>query len=591
MSGRALPSRSVVVAALSAALFAVAGLGAQNPPPQQPTPPQFRTSTTLVPVDIRVIDRQGKPVTDLAQADFTVVEDGRRQAISFFSSHSLVAAEPAPNALPLLRDPRAAGIAPQNHRVFLLLLARGRLQPPAKGVDAMLEFVRERLLPQDHVAILAWNRATDFTTDHAEIVAVLERFKKDHERVEASMKQQFSGLAAVYGGRQIPAAIQARINAIFDGPGGPGVRALPEAEVANSARVEADQRRVQDLLMHTSSLDVIGASELETIDLSFDQYVEGAAQTNQDVSNIYTGIAYLRHLAGEKHLVVVTENGLQLPRMEDSTGLAAVANDARVVIDTIHTGGLPPAVAPPNASLQTSAGGRGFAPPLPGFSLAQRQRVADLRTISTLTGGISSTFAYASRGVDRIADATSFQYLIGYYPTNTNWNGRYRNIRVQVTRPGVTVLYRRGYYGSQELAPLNQIEMLTNSRISGAATYDRAVPDIGVKLTATPEGEPPTAVALNLTIAADRLSLVEEGGLRQGRLKIAVFIGDKDERVIGESWQDMSLSLREDRYAEFMKNGIPHQVRIAVSGVPAYVKAVVYDFNADLVGSIIVRIR
>ncbi len=591
MSGRGSSYRPAVVAVLSAAMCAAfAGLDAQNPPPQQP-PPQFRTSTTLVPVDIRVIDRQGKPVTDLTEADFTVVEDGRRQSISFFSSHSLVAAEPAPGALPLLRDPRATALAPQNHRVFLLLLGRGRLQPPAKGVDAMLDFVEERLLPQDHVAILAWNRATDFTTNHAEIVAVLERFKKDHERVEASMKQHFSGLTAVYGGRQIPSSIQARIDAIFDGPGGPGVRALPEAEVANSARMQDDQRRVQDLLMGTSSLDVIGADAAATIDLSFDQYVEGAAQTNQDVSNIYTGIEYLRHLGGEKHLVVVTENGLQLPRMEDSTGLAALANDARVVIDTIHTGGLPAAVVPPNASLQTSARARTFGPPLPGFSLAQRQRVADLRTISTLTGGISSTFAYASRGVARIADATSFQYLIGYYPTNTNWNGRYRNIRVQVNRPGVTVLYRRGYYGSQELPPLNRIEMLTSSRIAGAANYDRAVPDIGVTITVTLEGEPPTAVGLSLTIAADRLSLVEEGGLRKGQLKIAVFVGDKDERVIGESWQDMSLNLREERHADFLKNGIPHQVRIAVSGTPAYVKAIVYDFNADLVGSAIGKIR
>jgi hypothetical protein len=70
-----------------------------------------------------------------------------------------------------------------------------------------------------------------------------------------------------------------------------------------------------------------------------------------------------------------------------------------------------------------------------------------------------------------------------------------------------------------------------------------------------------------------------------------VFIGDKDERVIGESWQDMNLNLRQERFDEFVKTGIPHQVRIAISGVPAHVKAIVYDFNADLVGSAIGRIR
>jgi len=596
MYGRARAPRPVVVALLSSTLLvAAAPLSArhdQNPPPQQPARPQFRTSTTLVPVDVRVLDRQGRPVTDLTQADFTVVEDGRPQSVSFFSAHSLVAAEPEPDALPLLRDPRNVELAAQNHRVFLLLLGRGRLQPPAKGVDAMLEFVRERLLPQDHVGILAWNRATDLTTDHAKILEVLERFKKDHERVDALMKQHFSGLTAVYGGSRIPASIQSRIDAIFRGPeAADAMRELPAASVANADRVASDQRRDINQLMGTSSLDVIGAGQAEAIDLSFDEYVEAAAQTNQDIANIYTGIEYLRHLAGEKHLILVTENGLQLPRLEDSTGLAAVANDARVVIDTIHTGGLPGNVAPPNASLQTSAGGRAFAPRLPGPSLATRQRVADLRTISNLTGGIASLYRYASEGVRRIDTATSFQYLLAYYPTNTNWNGRYRNIRVRVNRPDVMVLYRRGYYGSQELPPLNRVEALTFSRIAGAANYDRDVRDIGLTLDVAKEGDPVSAVVATLQIAADRLLLTEQNGLRKGQIKIAIFVGDKGERVIGESWQDMNFNLREDTWARLLADGISHQVRITVSGIPAYVKAIVYDFNADLVGSMMVKVR
>ncbi len=591
MSGRVRGRRPVTVAVFSVTILlastAVSTVGAQDPPPR----PQFRTSTTLVPVDVRVLDRQGRPVTDLSQADFIVEEDRRPQAISFFSAHSLVAAEPSPNALPLLRDPRNAEVAAQNHRVFLLVLGRGRLQPPAKGVDAMLEFVKDRLLPQDHVGILAWNRATDLTTDHAKIVEVLERFKKDHERVEALMKQRFGGLTAVYGGSRIPDSIQVRIDTIFKGPGAAEMRELPAAVVADADRLAGDERRAANLLMGTSTLDVIGADQAASIDLSFEEYVEAAAQTNQDIANLYTGIEYLRHLAGEKHLVLVTENGLQLPRLENSTSLASVANDARVVIDTIHTGGLPGNVAPPNASLQTSAGGRAFAPRLPGPTLATRQRVADLRTLSTMTGGIASLYRYASEGVRRIDTATSFQYLIGYYPTNTDWSGRYRNIRVRVNRPDVTVLYRRGYYGSQELPPLNRIEMLTFSRIAGAANYDRDVPDIGLTLDVAREGNPPTAVLATLRIAADRLMLTDEGGVRQGQLKIAIFVGDKDERVVGESWQDMNLNLRSDTFARLMAQGISHEVRIPVTGVPAYVKAIVYDFNSDLVGSRIVKIK
>ncbi len=36
-------------------------------------------------------------------------------------------------------------------RTFLIVLGRGRLQGPARGLDAAIAFVRENLLPQDLV--------------------------------------------------------------------------------------------------------------------------------------------------------------------------------------------------------------------------------------------------------------------------------------------------------------------------------------------------------------------------------------------------------------------------------------------------------
>ena len=48
----------------------------------------------------------------------------------------------------------------------------------------MIHFVRDRLLPNDIVAVMAWNRATAFTADHAKITAFLERFKTQHVNIE-----------------------------------------------------------------------------------------------------------------------------------------------------------------------------------------------------------------------------------------------------------------------------------------------------------------------------------------------------------------------------------------------------------------------
>src|SRR6185295_12483571 len=112
-------------------------------------------------------------------------------------------------------------VAQQDRRVFLIVLGRGRLQEPSNGIDAVQRFVRELLLPQDEVAILAWDRATDFTTDHAQILRVLERFKARHTGIEQMLKSRFSGLAAVYGGRDLPKDIRAEVNRVFQDTNSP----------------------------------------------------------------------------------------------------------------------------------------------------------------------------------------------------------------------------------------------------------------------------------------------------------------------------------------------------------------------------------
>lgn len=46
----------------------------------------FRTQASLVPVDVRAVDRHGRPVTDLTIADFTILEDGVPQPIQHMTT-------------------------------------------------------------------------------------------------------------------------------------------------------------------------------------------------------------------------------------------------------------------------------------------------------------------------------------------------------------------------------------------------------------------------------------------------------------------------------------------------------------------------
>jgi hypothetical protein len=139
----------------------------------------------------------------------------------------------------------------------------------------------------------------------------------------------------------------------------------------------------------------------------------------------------LRHFDGEKHLVFVSESGLVLPRTEDDRDLGALAADARVAIDYVHTGGTP--MAGTSGRIYVSAERRAAPPvrvPAAMFSSAGWQ-MATARTLADLTGGrfYAGQFRDAAADMDDVDQATRFGYILGY-PPNPNADAKYRQIRV-----------------------------------------------------------------------------------------------------------------------------------------------------------------
>src|SRR5688500_20153034 len=91
----------VVLCVLSAA-----ALAAQQ---QTQPPPTFRSGTTVVPVDVRVVDRGGKPITALTTSGVTGLEDGVPPKSVHFSFEALEPVRRAAAAPPVpLRQPPGA---------------------------------------------------------------------------------------------------------------------------------------------------------------------------------------------------------------------------------------------------------------------------------------------------------------------------------------------------------------------------------------------------------------------------------------------------------------------------------------------------
>lgn len=572
--------------ALVLSVLPVAALAAQQ---QTQPPPTFRSGTTVVPVDVRVVDRSGKPITDLTPSDFTVLEDGVPQKIVHFSFQALEPVTGAAADPPLaLRKPLGEAVTPQNKRIFLIVLGRGRQVGPVKGVEGAMRFVKQRLLPQDQVAVLAYNRSTDFTTDHAKVIETLDRYWKKHQSIEAKLKHHFSGLAAVYGGSDIPAPIQTEIDGIFRVPGALTSRTVDATGITDSARIADDERKNRDLIQraeiaaerqqagNATPFDQSAIDEAALLDYGFDEYVQKSFDTRSDLGNLYAGIRYLRWLDGEKHLVFISSTGLFLPRLEDASSIASMANDARVTVDIIHTYGTPPAQI---------LGSRGRVTMAPAFG--QFIQNSSSRQIAALTGGQMTTTRTGDAFFKLLDDTTRAQYLLGYSPSNNAWDGKYRRIQVRVNRKGADVLYRHGYAGRRESTPMDRQRYLAYTRIASAANLPRDIDDLKMSL-----GEPSVEssgdgqvlrIALKILPGAFKVQLID--GAYVGKVELVAFSGDRRQAIVGEMGYTLDLKLTEANYQKFMRDGTTMDITMRLTGEPESFKVILYDNTADLVGS------
>src|ERR1043165_9152107 len=136
------------------AFFALLILFCGSPARAQDVDDVVRTETSLVQLNVGVVDKQGRPVTSLTRNDFVIYEDGVKQSIQHFESVD------APFSLVLLLDMSGSTI---NFRQQLKLASQ-------RFLDA--------LAPEDRVAVIQFNAKvkslTGFSTNRMKTAYAIE---------------------------------------------------------------------------------------------------------------------------------------------------------------------------------------------------------------------------------------------------------------------------------------------------------------------------------------------------------------------------------------------------------------------------------
>jgi VWFA-related protein len=202
MQRRLFATVSFLVAAATLAAGQTAPPPAGQPPPQQAAqqqqqPPTFRARVDTISVDVTVVDKQGRPVTDLTVDEFEVRESNRPQTIDTFR---LITADPiketevSERQITSFADHRKETENPENRLLVIFLDDYHVRQGNAMAMRPQLARFVNQLGPRDLVAViypLTPISALTFSRNHEGTAGAMMNFegrkydytpKNDYER-------------------------------------------------------------------------------------------------------------------------------------------------------------------------------------------------------------------------------------------------------------------------------------------------------------------------------------------------------------------------------------------------------------------------
>lgn len=409
-----------------------------------------RSTTRVVLVDVVVTDGKGEPAAGLAASDFSLLEDGKPQKISFFSYESSTKRE---NAVPPPKlRPDVFTNRPEYHSAagpITVILLDGLNTPTNQQIYArqqILKYLAMMKLSSTGTAVLALGNE----------LTVLQNFTTSPELLEAAVKSYVRGRTATdieAPNIEIP---------VTTGPGGGGPAGVNvnvgPAGTGDVASAIASQTNV------TNSFAML-AESLKRFD-------KGIQVNDQDL-RIRSTLSALRTIAkavqgypGRKSLLwfsagfpfsLALDEAMDLEfsksyreQIRQASTLLSDANVAVYPIDTlglVSSGGLADPSTPTKmaATIQDAAPSTSLAAET--FSKFGKQETMD--QIARDTGGeVFRNTNDLSGALHRALKDSESYYVLGYYPDRKKWDGKFHTIKVVPANKQLRARAREGYYAS-----------------------------------------------------------------------------------------------------------------------------------------------
>jgi len=535
--------------------------------------------TVEIPLDIVVRDKKGRPVRDLTRADFEVYEDGVKQQIESFQLVSRDEQRKATTKGGTVEVNAASNpTAPENMSVTALVF--DRLRPEARNMahKAAQAYAQEGMKGDDYAGVFAIDlslRTIQSYTNNVDLVSKgIDKISTLATSTFTSNTETVRGLAEQNEALQQESDTQAA-GATASGPGG-SAQGATQGMGATATQMAFNQMQMQ---------------MLETFET-----LERDEQGHTTVNALLSLVNSMRNLPGRKSIVFFSE-GIAIPVavMSQFQSVISAANRANISIYTIDSAGLrlesetaettKEINSMASRRMQQAARGKDDQSGPMMRNLERNEDLLRLNPDSGLgqladqTGGfLVRDTNDLSAGLRRIDEDSHVHYMLTYAPRNQDFDGKFRQISVKVTRPGTEIQTRKGYYALNVAggSPVLDYEV---QAMAAAGKVSSNPFNLQSQALSFPETKRPGLVPVlaEVPMSAVSFSTDNEKKTYGTNFSVLVMIKDASNQVIQKASQNYALSGPLDKIQSAKKDSVLFYRELQLPAGHYTVESVAYD--------------
>jgi VWFA-related protein len=560
--------------------------------------PTFRIPVNVVTIHAKVSDKKGNPVTDLTRDDFKIYEDGKLKEVNTFAQESYISyqepeqkaaenpglsraakpAKPQVSAPPASTKPRMISLVIDD-------LTRQSLENLPRLIKSIEEYIKNDVGPSDQVAILSGSTMLQIP------------FTDDKQRLL----------------EQIP-HILGKLN-LF----GPSIsQSCPEITDLQAFQIAYMNNKMEEYKILAQYLTACGKlqisakklpppyASLKDIERAAEtQYEQYASRKRDLLDTLRKHMRSLKHFDAKK-IVVFFSDGFLAEAADYGTyqiqEIVDLALSSGVVFNCVNTRGLESGMDASKtgdfvvaAELIEAMAEYNIVLPA-SVSLVQERvnymlaREAPLEQLARETAGEyfhNDNNLY--KGMRQILHRQS-QYYILTYATSQKPNGLYHRIKLELSRPGLELSYRQGYFAPKEEMTF---EKRKKEDILAALQAPGNLNEIPVSLSYNcyQEEEALYGVSFRMKVGIDNLHFLDENERRKNLISLILVAYDESDKYVDGLEKTIDFKLLEESYGDLRQRGLSSRVELKLPLGRYRIKVVVRESVDGKMGSLVKAIE